>query len=146
MLITQLWPTLCDPMDYSWPGSSVYGVLQARILEWVAISFFRGSSWPRDRTQVCRFFTVWTTREASYTFTEINLKHDNNSTQKPFCYTVFYQWQVSLCLYYWYSKESSFGNELAKIVPTLWPPYRTFTEFFHRIQVICTDWTSRAEV
>ena len=39
-------------MDYSPPGSSVHGILQARILEWVAISFFRGSSWPRSQTQV----------------------------------------------------------------------------------------------
>ena len=41
--------TLCDPMDYSPPGSSVHGILRARILEWVAISFSRGSSWPRDQ-------------------------------------------------------------------------------------------------
>ena len=40
--------TLCDPMDCSLPGSSVYGILQARILEWVAIFFFRASSQPRD--------------------------------------------------------------------------------------------------
>ena len=45
-------PTLCDPMDCSPPGSSVHGILQARILEWVAISFSRGSSQPRDRTWV----------------------------------------------------------------------------------------------
>ena len=51
-LITHSCLTLCDPMDCSLPGSSVYGILQARILEWVAISFFRGSSRPRDRTQV----------------------------------------------------------------------------------------------
>ena len=44
--------TLCDPMDYSPPGSSVHGILQVRILEWVAISFSRGSSQPRDRTRV----------------------------------------------------------------------------------------------
>ena len=44
--------TLCDPMDYNLPGSSVHGILQARILEWVAISSSRGSSWPRDRTWV----------------------------------------------------------------------------------------------
>ena len=44
--------TLCDPMDCSLPGSSVHGILQARTLEWVAISFSRGSSRPRDRTQV----------------------------------------------------------------------------------------------
>ena len=45
-------PTLCDPMDCSPPGSSVLGILQARILEWVAISFSRGSSQPTDRTCV----------------------------------------------------------------------------------------------
>ena len=45
-------PTLCDPMDYSVPGSSLHGSLQARILEWVTMSFSRGSSRPRDRTQV----------------------------------------------------------------------------------------------
>ena len=44
--------TLCDPMDYNLPGSSVHGILQARILEWVAISHSRGSSWPRDQTHV----------------------------------------------------------------------------------------------
>ena len=43
-------PTLCDPMDYSPPSSSVHGILQARILEWVAISFSRGSSQPRDQS------------------------------------------------------------------------------------------------
>ena len=41
-LVAQLYPTLCDPMDYSPPGSSVHGVLQAKILEWVAIPFFQG--------------------------------------------------------------------------------------------------------
>ena len=49
---SQSCPTLCDPMDYILPGSSVHGILQARILEWVAISFSRGSSWPRDWTWV----------------------------------------------------------------------------------------------
>ena len=52
MLVTQLCLTLCDPMDCNPPGSSVHGILQARILERVAISFSRGSSWPRDRTQI----------------------------------------------------------------------------------------------
>ena len=66
-LVTQSCPTLCDPMDCSLPGSSVHGIFQARILEWVAISFSRGSSRPRDRTRVShvagRHFTVWATRE-----------------------------------------------------------------------------------
>ena len=43
---------ICNPMNCGTPGSSVHGILQARILEWAAISFSRGSSWPRDRTQV----------------------------------------------------------------------------------------------
>ena len=61
-LVTQLGPTCCDPMDCSRPGSSVLGISQARILEWVAISFSRGSSWPRDWTCVSclagKFFTT----------------------------------------------------------------------------------------
>ena len=52
VLGAQLCPTLCDPMDCSLPGSSVCGILQARILEWVAISSSRGSSRPRDGNQV----------------------------------------------------------------------------------------------
>ena len=48
VLVIQLCLTCCDPMDCSPPGSSVHGILQARILEWVAISFSRGSSQPRD--------------------------------------------------------------------------------------------------
>ena len=51
-LITQLCPTLCNPMDCSPPGSSVHGMFQARILEWVAISSSRKSSQPRDRTSL----------------------------------------------------------------------------------------------
>ena len=47
-LVTKLCLTLCDLMDCSLPGSSVHGILQARILEWVAISFSRGSSRPRN--------------------------------------------------------------------------------------------------
>ena len=52
--VAQSYPTLCDPMDCSLPGFSVHGIFQARVLEWVAISFSRGSSRPRDRTQVSR--------------------------------------------------------------------------------------------
>jgi len=48
----QLCPTPCDPINCSLPGSSVHGILQSRILEWVAISISRGSSWSTDRTQI----------------------------------------------------------------------------------------------
>ena len=62
-------PTLWDPTDCSLPGSSVHGIFQATVLEWIAISFSRGSSWPRDWTRVSRIagrcFTVWVTREAT---------------------------------------------------------------------------------
>ena len=68
VLVAQLCLTLRDPMDCSPPGSSVHGILQARILEWAAMPFSRGSYQPRDRTQVShivgRYFTVWTTWEA----------------------------------------------------------------------------------
>ena len=66
--VCQSCPALCGPMDCSLPGSAVHGIFQARILEWAAISFSRGSSQPRDRTQVfCiadRRCTIWATREA----------------------------------------------------------------------------------
>ena len=70
MLVTQLCPTFCNPMDYSLPGFSVHGILQARILEWVTIPFSRESSWPRDQTQVSCIagrlflFMVWVTTKS----------------------------------------------------------------------------------
>ena len=66
--VTQSCPTLPNPMDCSPPCSSVHGIFQVRVLEWVAISSSRGSSQPRDRTQVShvagRCFTAWAIREA----------------------------------------------------------------------------------
>ena len=68
VLVAQSCLTLCNPMDCSPPDFSVHGILQARILEWVAIPFSRESSRLRDRSQVSciagRFFTIWATREA----------------------------------------------------------------------------------
>ena len=52
--VTQSCPTLCDPMDCSLPGSSIHGIFQSSVLEWVAISFSRVSNRPRDGTQVSR--------------------------------------------------------------------------------------------
>ena len=63
--VTKLCPTLWYPMDCSLLGSSVHGIVQARVLEWVTISFSRGSSWPRDQTWAShiasRHFTIWAT-------------------------------------------------------------------------------------
>ena len=64
--------TLCNPMECSQPGSSVHGIPQAKILEWVPIPFSRRYSWPRDQTRAShiagRFFTVWTTKEVPCPF------------------------------------------------------------------------------
>ena len=68
----QSYPTLHDPMDCSPPGSSLHGILQARIMEWAAISFSREPSRPKDQTRIScvscngRFFTNWATREQSF--------------------------------------------------------------------------------
>ena len=63
--VSQSCPTLCDPMDCSLSGSSIHGIFQARVLEWIAISFSRGPSRPRNRTWVSRIagrcFTIWAT-------------------------------------------------------------------------------------
>ena len=70
------------PVDCCPPGSSVYGILQARILEWIAISFSRGSFRPRDRTQVSsiagRHFNLWATREVLMDFT-FPISHSKSS-------------------------------------------------------------------
>ena len=62
--------TFCDPMACSLPGSSIHRIFQARVLDRVTISFSRGSSWPKDWTQILciagRRFTIWATREARY--------------------------------------------------------------------------------
>ena len=78
--------TLCNSMDCSWPGPSVHGILQARTLEWVAMPSSRGSSQPRDQTQMShiagRFFTVWATRETPWRkVTENKYMRDENARQ-----------------------------------------------------------------
>ena len=69
-LVAQSRLTFCDSTDYRPLGSSVHGILWARILEWVVMPSFRGSSQPRDRTQVLHtaggFFTIWAIRETQY--------------------------------------------------------------------------------
>ena len=71
VLVTQSYLTLCDLMDCNLSDSSACGILQARMLEWVAMPCSRASSWPRGQTWISciagRFFTIWTTREAVFT-------------------------------------------------------------------------------
>ena len=77
MLVAQSCPNLCDCMDCSPPGSSVHEILQARLLEWIAIPFSRGSSWPKDQTQFSciagRFLTIWVTRETRSLYNRYNI-------------------------------------------------------------------------
>ena len=79
---------LCDPRDYSLPGFSVHGIFQARILEWLSISFSR-RSWPRDWTRVScivgRCFTVWATREVHRWKKETDLKRKQTKKNKNLC-------------------------------------------------------------
>ena len=101
VLVIQSCPTCCHPMDCSLPRSCVHRTLQARILEWVAIPFSRGSSWPRDRTQVSciasRFFAISATREAP-------ILH-KCSLKASFC-----------CNYYYYCCMFYFGHHLSVIL------------------------------
>ena len=98
VIATQLCPTLCDPVDHSPPSSSVLGILQARILEWVATSYSRGSSQLRDHTRIsCIGSWIlhhWTTREAHCWY--INSKYP-----KPSClsYPVHFLPQTPICLH-----------------------------------------------
>ena len=78
--VTQSCPTLRDPMDCSLPDSSVHGISQASVLEWVAIPFSRGSSPPRTWTHVScigtQFLYYWATREAHISFSSVqSLSH-----------------------------------------------------------------------
>ena len=110
--VAQSCPTLCDLMDCSLPGSSVHGVFQARVLEWFAISFSRGSSHPRDRTQVSRTvgrcFTVWATREGAR-------EHHGKSqdgTPQFYSFQLFWKQKHFLCffaagVFCWLSFEQS---------------------------------------
>ena len=79
--------TLCVPTDCSPPGSSIHRIFQARVLEWVAVSFSRGSSWPRDRTQVShivgRHFTVWAARELPFGFAYLIVTTTNVRSVTP---------------------------------------------------------------
>ena len=97
VLVAQSCPTLCNPMDCSPPGSSVHGILQARILEWIAIPFSRGSSRPRDRTPVsCTagiFFTVWDTGKSHYNLI--------TSFKTPSSYTGITFWSTRTSTYEW---------------------------------------------
>ena len=124
---TQSCLTLCDPMDCSLLGSSVHRIFKARMLEWVAISFSKGSSQPRDQTQVSCIvggcFTVWTTREVSKTLL------NNVRTRKKLFKTKTYSLKLKLnqctilnmSIYHYYSSLRLLRNvsKRSNVVPNL---------------------------
>ena len=87
VLVPHLCPTLCDPMDCSPPGSSVHELPQARILEWVAMIFSRGSSramyWTRVSCIAGRFFIFWASREM---YRCVNWRLEDTCKLEPRCY------------------------------------------------------------
>jgi len=109
------WSQCCSVMsDSLWPhcsllGSSVHGILQASILEWVAVPFSRASSKPRDQTQVFhiagRFFTIWVTREAprtlAYTFSRGFSWLRNQTRISWIAGRFFISWATRGALQYW---------------------------------------------
>ena len=112
---------LCDPMDCSLPGSSAHGIFQAVVLEWIAISFSRGSSQPRDRTLVSRIvdrcFPVWATGEVTCCL--VNFKNS-------FLHTRAYLLHFPLpFLQQWGSESWMFALlRLFSEPPSTWPPLR----------------------
>ena len=96
-------------MDCSPPGSSVHEILQARILEWVAIPFSRGSSQPRDQTWVScivgRFITIWATREAFKSFLENVL---NSHSESVSVHASEHQWKEYIN--YGYSSQGTYRH------------------------------------
>ena len=105
--VTQSCPTLCDPMNCSLPSFSVRGIFQATVLEWVAISFSRGSSQPRDQTWVSCIadsrFTLWATREALRCEYWIHLTVDSWKYSFFKCQKITESWQIHCFL----EKESA---------------------------------------
>ena len=99
-LVTQSCPILCNPMDCSLPGSSVHGILQARIMEWVAMLSSRGSSQPRNWIQVSciasGFFTDWATKEAQVATYTISINRVQFTLQ--FTTSIYWWLQSSISL------------------------------------------------
>ena len=95
VLVAQSYTTVCNPMSFNLPVSSVHGIPQARILEWIAVSLSRGSFWPRDWTWISwiadRFCTMWATREAQW-----NVRHSLKG--RKFWHVIQHRWPLkTLC-------------------------------------------------
>ena len=123
VLIAQLCLTLCDPMDCRLPGYSVHGILRARILEWVATSFSRGSSKPRDWTQVACIaggcFNICATREAWYLNMYWYFRFRFHISERVFSELLFYCDKIYIWLCWILQHSESFSCDTWDLVP--WP-------------------------
>ena len=109
-------PNYGDPMDCSLPGSSVHGIFQAKVLEWVAISFSRGSSWPRAASIANRRFTTWATREAQINIKKNKNKKNNNPGTIP-RESILLSWITNClwifligCVFHWSSNHETMSR------------------------------------
>ena len=124
VLVIQSCPTLCDCLDCSPPCFSVHGILQARILEWIAIPFSRGSSWPRNGTPAScikgRFFTAQATREVPFALWISILPLSLPSFLSPFHSPSFFFFLV------WLNNSYSFRYiAISFLDPSFWWPLKT---------------------
>ena len=130
----------CDPMDYSPTGSSVHGISQARILEWVAIFFSRRSSWLRDWTQVScitgRLFAFWATRKADLCILERRNEFSRflHESHELFYYLVF-SWLFRKTLKLLRSSEPSWRH--SQFLLFLDFLYNIFTKTVNSFTLIC---------
>ena len=108
MLITQSCLTLCDPMDYSPPGFSVYGILQARILEWITMPSFRVSFRPRDWTLHCR----WTLYHLSHNTILLILKCRICHLWFLHVMPIIYFWQCLCPIWFFYQLRKNFTQTM----------------------------------
>ena len=142
-------------MDCSPLGSSVHGILQARILVWVVIPFSRGSSHPRDRTQVChtasRFFTTWATWEAPhnicvcvYIYTYMKYFYI-----RPYIFvsmsSINYQWFffINLYLFIIYIYLSIYASLWTKLVEVMEFQLSYFTSWKMMLWKCCNQYASK---
>ena len=124
-----IYQTLCNPMDCSPPGSSVHGILQARIMEWGAMPSSRGSSWPRDWTHVSyiigRFFTIWATKKALYILVGISNEMLCSQCSLSVLYHFALSYSVMFTLTPWLSCSPPGFFTIKSLFVPLWRYFKT---------------------
>ena len=137
VLVAESCRTLCDPMDCSPPGFSVHGILQARILEWVAISFSRVSSWPRDWTRVsCIAGWFFTTEPPGSYFSDLVEK----------CVEVWASAARSVDKIKWHDLWWGFVTHLIVIITKKMTPPKALSELQISCVVLADKWVEAGSV